>query len=146
MARPVDLSKEDSYTTPTLDPKEHPNRLNMDSVDNGNSNGVVAASHRNMNELELFLGDTVMLKGKNCCETNCIVARDTLPGCAGGAIKHEQEEISYDHIRGLQKQLAQMKRLVALPLKHPQVPQSSIIEPPRGLLLYGPSSTGITND
>ena len=91
----------------------------MHRVDNGNSISIAVASHRNTNELELFLGYTVMLEGKNCCETSCIVARDTLSGCAGGAIKLEEKEISYDHIGGLQKQLAQVKGLVGLPFRHP---------------------------
>ena len=79
----------------------------------------VAASHCNTNELELFLGYTVMLEGKNCCETRCNVAPDTILGCVGGAIKLEEKEISYDHIGGLQKQLAQVKGLVGLPFRHP---------------------------
>ena len=148
MARPIDPAKEDSYAALPLDPKKGPNRLTVDRVDNdnGNSIDIVAVSYPNTTESELFLGDTVMLEGNSCCETICIVAPDTILGSVGDAIKHDEEEINYDHIGFLQKQLAQIRGLLELPLRNPQVFQSISIEPPRGILLYGPSGTGITNE
>ncbi|CAF3940041.1 unnamed protein product [Rotaria sordida] len=252
MARPV-YTKEDKYATAILDQKNRPNRLIIaDTVDNDNS--VVTLSQQKMDELHLFRGDAVLLKGKkrretictlladNTCpndhirmnrvirynlrvrsgdiisiqvcqdvkygkrihvlpiddtvqgitgnlfqvflkpyfveayrpvkkgdvfivcaamravhfkviETDpapyCIVAPDTVIHCEGDPIKREEEEasfneIGYNDIGGLRKQLAQIKEIVELPLRHPQLFKTIGIKPPRGILLYGPPGTGKT--
>ncbi|CAF4417915.1 unnamed protein product, partial [Rotaria magnacalcarata] len=79
----------------------------------------------------------------------CIVAPDTTIHNEGDPIKREEEEaslneIGYDDIGGLRKQLAQIKEMIELPLRHPQLFKSIGIEPPRGILLYGPPGTGKT--
>src|SRR5271170_7407272 len=40
--------------------------------------------------------------------------------------------------------MAQIRELVELPLRHPQLFKSIGIKPPRGILLYGPPGTGKT--
>lgn len=57
---------------------------------------------------------------------SCIVAPDTIIHCEGEAIKREEEEenmadVGYDDIGGVRKQLAQIKEMVELPLRHPQL-------------------------
>uniref|UniRef100_A0A0K0EHY8 vesicle-fusing ATPase n=1 Tax=Strongyloides stercoralis TaxID=6248 RepID=A0A0K0EHY8_STRER len=79
----------------------------------------------------------------------CIVAPDTMIHCEGDPIKRADEEenlneIGYDDIGGVRKQLAQIKEMVELPLRHPQLFKSIGIKPPRGILLYGPPGTGKT--
>lgn len=56
----------------------------------------------------------------------CIVAPDTVIHCEGSPIKREEEEenindVGYDDIGGVRKQLAQIKEMVELPLRHPQL-------------------------
>lgn len=56
----------------------------------------------------------------------CIVAPDTRIHCEGDPIKREEEEesvndIGYDDLGGVRKQLAQIKEMVELPLRHPQL-------------------------
>merc|ERR1712029_647089 len=53
-------------------------------------------------------------------------------------------EVGYDDIGGCRKQMAQVRELVELPLRHPQLFKSIGIKPPRGILLYGPPGTGKT--
>jgi len=53
-------------------------------------------------------------------------------------------ELGYDDIGGCDKQLAQIRELVELPLRHPQIFQSVGIPPPKGVLLYGPPGSGKT--
>jgi len=53
-------------------------------------------------------------------------------------------EIGYDDIGGYRKQLAQIKEMVELPLRHPQLFKAIGVKPPRGILLYGPPGTGKT--
>ena len=78
----------------------------------------------------------------------CIVAPDTEVYCEGEALKREDEErlneIGYDDIGGVRKQLAQIRELVELPLRHPQLFKTIGVKPPKGILLYGPPGTGKT--
>ncbi|CAH8658706.1 unnamed protein product [Heterobilharzia americana] len=79
----------------------------------------------------------------------CIVAPDTIIHTEGDPVKREDEEermneIGYDDIGGCRKQLAQIKEMVELPLRHPQLFKIIGVKPPRGILLYGPPGTGKT--
>jgi len=79
----------------------------------------------------------------------CIVAPDTVIHCEGEPIKREEEEealaaVGYDDIGGCRKQLALIKEMVELPLRHPQLFKAIGVKPPRGILLYGPPGTGKT--
>ncbi|KAG0644095.1 P-loop containing nucleoside triphosphate hydrolase protein [Tuber brumale] len=78
-----------------------------------------------------------------------IVAQDTVIHCEGEPLNREDEEgnlneVGYDDIGGCRKQMAQIRELVELPLRHPQLFKSIGIKPPRGILLYGPPGTGKT--
>jgi transitional endoplasmic reticulum ATPase len=52
--------------------------------------------------------------------------------------------ISYEDIGGLHKEIARVREMVELPLKHPQVFERLGIEPPKGVLLHGPPGCGKT--
>ncbi|TNN15960.1 Transitional endoplasmic reticulum ATPase, partial [Schistosoma japonicum] len=191
-----------------LGKKRKPNRLIVDnSIKDDNS--VVYLSQAKMDELQLFRGDTVLIKGKKRRETVCValvdetcpddrirfnrceifmkcflkpyvlaayrpirrddifivrggmravefkvIETDPSPYCIvaliqlihteGDPVKRELNEIGYDDIGGCRKQLAQIKEMVELPLRHPQLFRAIGVKPPRGILLYGPPGTGKT--
>merc|ERR1711892_1262154 len=72
MAEP---KKGDELATAILNKKSKPNRLIVEDAVN-DDNSVVALSLAKMDELQLFRGDTVLLKGKKRKESVCIVLSD----------------------------------------------------------------------
>lgn len=78
-----------------------------------------------------------------------VVAQDTVIHSEGEPINREDEEnnineVGYDDIGGCRKQMAQIRELVELPLRHPQLFKAIGIKPPKGILMYGPPGTGKT--
>jgi len=70
-------------------------------------------------------------------ETQLIVAEKTL---ALGKIP----KVSYEDIGGLKEEIQQIREMIELPLKHPEIFERLGIVPPKGVLLTGPPGTGKT--
>ena len=53
-------------------------------------------------------------------------------------------EVTYDDLGGLKPVITKLREMVELPLKHPELFDRLGIDPPKGVLLHGPSGTGKT--
>jgi len=51
-------------------------------------------------------------------------------------------QVGYDDVGGVRKQMAQIRELVELPLRHPLLFKTIGVKPPKGILLYGPPGSG----
>ncbi|CUS20364.1 LAQU0S01e04962g1_1 [Lachancea quebecensis] len=56
----------------------------------------------------------------------------------------EQGDLTFDGIGGLTEQIRELREVIELPLKNPEIFQRVGIKPPKGVLLYGPPGTGKT--
>jgi proteasome regulatory subunit len=56
----------------------------------------------------------------------------------------EKPNVRYSDIGGLDEQIRELREVIELPLKHPELFAELGIEPPKGVLLYGPPGCGKT--
>ncbi|MBX0285129.1 CDC48 family AAA ATPase [Halomicroarcula sp. F28] len=61
-----------------------------------------------------------------------------------GAASPESPDVTYEDIGGLDDELEQVREMIELPMRHPELFQQLGIEPPKGVLLHGPPGTGKT--
>jgi transitional endoplasmic reticulum ATPase len=56
----------------------------------------------------------------------------------------EPASVTYEDVGGLDEELDQVREMIELPMRHPELFQALGIEPPQGVLLHGPPGTGKT--
>ena len=77
-----------------------------------------------------------------------IVSPETKINTEGNPIKRDDEEklddIGYDDIGGCGKQINEIREMIELPIRHPQIFRNLGVKPPKGVLLHGPPGSGKT--
>ena len=77
-----------------------------------------------------------------------IVTSSTVLFTQGEPIIREEENkmdnVGYEDIGGCRKQMALIREMIELPLRHPALFKTLGVKPPRGVLLYGPPGSGKT--
>ncbi|PSQ07676.1 AAA family ATPase [Halobacteriales archaeon QS_6_71_20] len=68
-------------------------------------------------------------------------AEQIAESAGGGA---ETPDVAYEDIGGLDEELEQVREMIELPMRHPELFKRLGIEPPKGVLLHGPPGTGKT--
>ncbi|NUC73039.1 CDC48 family AAA ATPase [Haloterrigena sp. SYSU A558-1] len=63
---------------------------------------------------------------------------------AAGAAGAESPTVTYEDVGGLDDELEQVREMIELPMRHPELFRALGIEPPKGVLLHGPPGTGKT--
>jgi transitional endoplasmic reticulum ATPase len=69
---------------------------------------------------------------------------EQITGGAPSGEGHETPNVTYEDIGGLDDELEQVREMIELPMRHPELFQQLGIEPPKGVLLHGPPGTGKT--
>ncbi len=65
-------------------------------------------------------------------------------GAHGGSPSDGSLDITYEDIGGLDNELEQVREMIELPMRPPELFQRLGIDPPKGVLLHGPPGTGKT--
>jgi transitional endoplasmic reticulum ATPase len=55
-----------------------------------------------------------------------------------------RSRITYEDIGGLENEIQKIREMIELPIRHPELFEKIGIDPPKGVLLHGPSGTGKT--
>ncbi|SMO58116.1 CDC48 family AAA ATPase [Halorubrum cibi] len=65
-------------------------------------------------------------------------------GAPEGAAADGSPDVTYEDIGGLDEELEQVREMIELPMRHPELFKRLGIDPPKGVLLHGPPGTGKT--
>ncbi|MCG1003621.1 MULTISPECIES: CDC48 family AAA ATPase [Halobacterium] len=71
-------------------------------------------------------------------------AEEIASGGPAGEGGDSTPNVAYEDIGGLDRELEQVREMIELPMRHPELFQQLGIEPPKGVLLHGPPGTGKT--
>jgi transitional endoplasmic reticulum ATPase len=66
------------------------------------------------------------------------------PGGGAGQAPDGSPDVTYEDIGGLDDELEQVREMIELPMRHPELFKRLGIDPPKGVLLHGPPGTGKT--
>ena len=94
----------------------------------------------------MVLGNPLLLRVQTIRPKGCVrmVSSTTLTILPEATRTKIIQPTSYDEIGGLDDEIRRLREIVELPLRKPEVFQKLGVEPPNGILLYGPPGCGKT--
>ena len=107
-----------------------------------NASYIVKVSHKLQKE-NIIPGSNVALNQRNYTVME-ILPKEVDPFIRGMEIIDNLIDVSYDDIGGLNEQIQEVREVVELPLKKPELFKKIGIEPPKGVLFHGYPGTGKT--
>jgi len=105
-----------------------------------NGNKFYVSLSKNIKNLES--GDSVLVEQKNLNIIDKIYVSKNFD--VERFVIIEKPKITWNEIGGLKEQIEDIKEVIELPLKSPELFKKIGIYPPKGILLYGPPGTGKT--
>jgi len=108
------------------------------SLPNGNKFYVsISSTVQNLNP-----GDTVIVEQRNLTIVDKVASSKQFN--VDKFVIIEKPDTKFSQIGGLESQVREIKEVVELPLKNPEIFKKVGIQPPKGILLHGPPGTGKT--
>jgi transitional endoplasmic reticulum ATPase len=87
---------------------------------------------------------TVVITDETEIEISEVPAEELTERAGGGEGASEGPDVTYEDIGGLDDELEQVREMIELPMRHPELFKRLGIDPPKGVLLHGPPGTGKT--
>ncbi len=117
---------------------KHERRYIVIKVPNGNMFYVEVADGIG----DLVPGESVLVEQKNLTVVEKVSSTKRFP--VEQFVILEKPTVTWQEVGGLQQQIEELKEVIELPLKSPELFKKVGITPPKGILLYGPPGTGKT--
>ena len=98
-------------------------------------------------QANLFGSRSAFFKVENTTPKGAVIINPTTNLVIGKTREEEAaaaRDLSYEDIGGLKGQLQRIREMIELPLRYPEVFERLGIDPPKGVLLYGPPGCGKT--
>ncbi|KDS91211.1 ATPase AAA [Halorubrum saccharovorum] len=87
---------------------------------------------------------TVVITDDTEIEISEVPAEELTGQSEAGDGSSEGPDVAYEDIGGLDSELEQVREMIELPMRHPELFKRLGIDPPKGVLLHGPPGTGKT--
>ena len=87
---------------------------------------------------------TVVITDDTEIEISEVAAEELTDRSEAGDGSGEGPDVTYEDIGGLDSELEQVREMIELPMRHPELFKRLGIDPPKGVLLHGPPGTGKT--
>ncbi|WP_144798134.1 CDC48 family AAA ATPase [Halorubrum depositum] len=87
---------------------------------------------------------TVVITDDTEIEISEVPAEELAERSGSGEGASEGPDVTYEDIGGLDGELEQVREMIELPMRHPELFKRLGIDPPKGVLLHGPPGTGKT--
>ena len=87
---------------------------------------------------------TVVITDDTEIEISEVPAEELTEPSGDGDGASEGPDVTYEDIGGLDNELEQVREMIELPMRHPELFKRLGIDPPKGVLLHGPPGTGKT--